>query len=293
MSKKQIWAIMLLMAVFTAGGVIGLVRDLHQVPENNDQPQKEGYLEWSTKPANDQFEQEIYGPMLDTGAKIKPVALATEYEPTTTTSYRQMTWLEVVEPTPEPTPEPVSNLLSWLADHDSETETFTISKKVQDGHLMVMLKNEVEEKFVFDTGEFLSGDTDTWEQVEETYTSQEVVDLVYVVYHEVSGDGTSEENREAQCSVVLNRVKHWWFPKTIRKVITQEYQYESANCVVNRWLKSQSDIEKEDLQRCLPSVLRVLVHETDEIPEDVIYAAKGRQGSGVWKEIQGTYYCHE
>ncbi len=195
------------------------------------------------------------------------------------------------EPEPEPDPEPVSDLLSWLANHDSETETFTISKKVQDGHLMVMLMNEVEEKFVFDTGEFSGRDTD-WEQVEETYTSREIVDLVYVVYHEVSQDNVSDENRQAQCAVVLNRTKYGWFPADIRKVITQENQYESANCVTNRWLKGDSDLEREDLSRCMPSVLRVLVHETfDEIPEKVIYAAKGKQGSETWMEIQGTYYC--
>ena len=85
-------------------------------------------------------------------------------------------------------------------------------------------------------------------------------------------------------AVVLNRVKHKWFPDTIRGVLYQRGQYATTH----------KFFTKEIPDECYELAKKLLREGAPEMPENVIYQSTHKNfGSGVWKCINGEYFNYE
>lgn len=185
------------------------------------------------------------------------------------------------------------NLSEWALAHDNIDVVMSIWKKTdKEGNLIIVFKNEQEEIIVAYKYEGIQSNYDEWVLCAEGITSQDICDYAFTAYHEVSG--RNPKNVQAQICVLLNRQKcEKYFANTIRGVVTEPAQYSCAKSVVQRWLKSDSFLEKEDLDKCFQQTALVLAGELiQQVPENVLFAATGPQGSGVWQLIDGTYYCY-
>lgn len=83
-------------------------------------------------------------------------------------------------------------------------------------------------------------------------------------------------------SVVLNRIKHKNYPNTIYDVIHQPGQYACAGYYMSL----------QPTNRCYQIAYELLQHDTD-FPDNVIYQAQFTQGSGVYLQSNGEYFCYE
>ena len=187
------------------------------------------------------------------------------------------------------------NISEWCMSFE-EMNAMTLWKMTDDeGNLLISLKDS-EEKFVavFKYEGLECSNYEEWILCEDVFieiTTSDIIDLAFTSYHEVGGKNS--ENVQAQIAVLINRKTCEGYPDTVRKVITDPYQYSCAKNVLNRRMKSDNQLEYADLEKCFRQVILVLAGETiQEVPSDVIYAARGSQGSGIWKIIDGTYYCY-
>ena len=85
-------------------------------------------------------------------------------------------------------------------------------------------------------------------------------------------------------SVVLNRVASKRFPNTIKEVCLQPSQYSCFK-------ESDGNAYRTPAQTTIDAALYLLEHGT-QIPENVVFQARFKQGDGVWKEVQGEYFCY-
>lgn len=98
------------------------------------------------------------------------------------------------------------------------------------------------------------------------------------------GRGCSAEEQYRIANTVENRIKHWYFPNTLRNVIYSPGQYE---CVTNNSINlNPTAFVKQNMKIYLRGNV-----ETG-MPDDVVYQAKHRQGD-VWyySEESGHYFC--
>ena len=200
--------------------------------------------------------------------------------------------VETAEETPAEPAEKVviDDVYGWIQEHDSDEEICSLAKKFSNGVLYVRVTCG-EDQFVFESVAMTHEDTD-WELEEKCFFSSDLVDMTFVVYHEVGGTKASIENLQAQASVILNRVGMKKFPNSIREVISQSGQYQSAKVVLARKVRSENFLEIEALERdFVEGVLPVLVGETvEKIPSGVAFAATKQMYGGIWKSYQGTVY---
>ena len=99
--------------------------------------------------------------------------------------------------------------------------------------------------------------------------------LADCIYWEARG-----QSFECQCyvgQVILNRVYDRRYPNTIRGVIGQPGQY--ANGI------------RSSPEPCYEAADAVLSGQVN-MPRNVIYQAQFKQGSGVWKYLEGEYFCY-
>ena len=99
--------------------------------------------------------------------------------------------------------------------------------------------------------------------------------LADCIYWEARG-----QSFECQCyvgQVILNRVYDRRYPNTIRGVIGQPGQYANG-------IRSSPD-------PCYAAADAVLSGQV-AMPRNVIYQAQFTQGSGVWKYLEGEYFCY-
>ena len=120
------------------------------------------------------------------------------------------------------------------------------------------------------------------ESISSTYTEDELDLLSRLVNAEAGSDWLTDEHQRAVASVVLNRVSDNRFPNTIHSVIYQRGQYA---CTWNGM------INKMPSQRAVDNARYVLENGVT-VPENVIFQAQFKQGKGVWKYIQGHYFCY-
>ena len=114
---------------------------------------------------------------------------------------------------------------------------------------------------------------------EETVDAAEVDLLARVIYCE---SNTLEEEAQIYTgSVVLNRVNSDKFPNTLEEVIYQKGQYA---CTGKLYSITPTERQYEIAEDLLKSGSR--------IPETVVFQSEFRQGSGVWKIIENTFYCY-
>lgn len=104
--------------------------------------------------------------------------------------------------------------------------------------------------------------------------------LAEVMYHE--NWHTDKEHLAAYYTgaVVLNRVKSKDFPNTIKEVLYQKGQYSTISRFYTRQLPEE----------CYHLACKLFKY--NEVPENVIFQAMFKQGSGVYKKINTDYFCY-
>lgn len=117
---------------------------------------------------------------------------------------------------------------------------------------------------------------------EKEVDEKEVELLARLIYAECGATYCTTEMRELTGAVVINRINSKYFPGTLEEVVYQKGQYE---CVMN------GSINMEPSEECVEIAKDLLINGTD-IPEEVIYQAEFKQGSGTYKHIQNMYYCY-
>lgn len=112
------------------------------------------------------------------------------------------------------------------------------------------------------------------------YTEEELNMLSHLIYGEAGCH--SNEMQLGVGSVVLNRVKSKYYPNTIKEVIFQKGQYACT------WDGNYN--KKPDKQAI--SNAKYLLENGSQYPEYVVFQAEFKQGDGVYKKIENTYFCY-
>lgn len=129
---------------------------------------------------------------------------------------------------------------------------------------------------------YLKKVTTTTNNNSNTYTQADLDLLSRVIYAEAGSNWLSDEHQRAVASVVLNRVADSRFPNTISGVVYQKGQY---GCVNNGM------INRTPNQRAINNAKYVLENGVT-IPRNVVWQSGVKQGNGVWKYIEGHYFCY-
>lgn len=109
-------------------------------------------------------------------------------------------------------------------------------------------------------------------------------DDLYILSHLIYGEsgGQSTDCQLAVGSVVLNRVHSSEFPNSISEVVYARGQYACT------W---DGNFDKTPSERAINNA-RYLLENGSQLPESVVYQAQFTQGSGVYTEIDGEYFCY-
>lgn len=122
---------------------------------------------------------------------------------------------------------------------------------------------------------------------EPQYTKDELYLLSHLIQGEAGSDFITDEHQQLVGQVVVNRVKSDKYPDTLKEVIYQKGQYQ---CTTN------GQFDKNSSKRAIKNAKLVLEGKVD-CPENVIYQAEFKQGSGVYKKIETiistTFFCYE
>lgn len=94
--------------------------------------------------------------------------------------------------------------------------------------------------------------------------------------------GCSYECQYYVACVVMNRIEFGYWGSTLREVIYAPGQYSPT------W---NGAINKEPTALSYEIAQDVLINGSG-IPADVIWQAEFPQGSNIWKQIDGMYFCH-
>lgn len=123
-------------------------------------------------------------------------------------------------------------------------------------------------------------------ETEKPYSDDDLYCLAHIINAEAGDDNCTHEHRVAVGSVVINRVAADDFPDTVRGVVFDPGQYSPT------W---NGTFEKEPSQDSWDTA-EFLLENGSQIPEDCIWQAEFKQGSGEWnhyKTIYGiTYICY-
>lgn len=128
--------------------------------------------------------------------------------------------------------------------------------------------------------------TETTELSKSSCTEDDLFYLAAAVCREAGG--SSEEIQLLVANVVINRVNSSRYPNTIYGVLTQYMQYGTM------WKYGVSFPEWADQgvkDQCYSVARRILDGER-VCPSNVLFQAEFKQGSGVYKEIDGFYFCY-
>lgn len=121
------------------------------------------------------------------------------------------------------------------------------------------------------------------------YTLRDVDLMAEVIYHE--NWHTDKDHLAAYYTgaVVLNRIKsdekwvHLNGDRTVYDVVYAKGQYSTTKKFFT------VEIPKE----CRQMAIDILANGTPDVPENVIFQAQFRQGSGLWKKVGTDYFCFE
>lgn len=129
---------------------------------------------------------------------------------------------------------------------------------------------------------------------EPNYTYDELYCMAVVIYNEAGSNVCTDEQQELVGYVVLNRVNDSRYPNTIREVLTQKGQYAGIwDNGVYFAKRGNSETEVKALERAWITAQKVLENRNNiPIPENVIFQAQFKQGSGIYKQIGNTYFCY-
>lgn len=124
------------------------------------------------------------------------------------------------------------------------------------------------------------------EPSEETksYTDDDLFYLAAAVCREAGGE--SEEIQLLVANVVMNRVNSSLYPDTIYEVLTQYKQYGT----MWKYGVSFPDWADEKVKEQCYSVAQRILEGERYCPENVLFQAEFKQGSGVYKQFGDDYY---
>lgn len=134
---------------------------------------------------------------------------------------------------------------------------------------------------------------ETAKKPEPTYTEEELEALALVIYQEAGGDMCSDETRLMVGAVVLNRVADDRFPDTLQEVLTQKAQYGRLHWTGLVWPERASLPEEAHAVERAYNLAEALLGGTAAgiLPADVVWQAEFVQGTEVFVEIDGFYFC--
>ena len=107
--------------------------------------------------------------------------------------------------------------------------------------------------------------------------------LAEVMYHENWNTDPDHLAAYYTGAVVMNRVNSDVWPDTIRDVLYQSGQYSTTRKFFTKELPGE----------CLEMAKRIIEEGTSDVPETVVFQSMRKQGSGVWREINGEFFCYE
>ena len=138
------------------------------------------------------------------------------------------------------------------------------------------VREEIKEN---DTSSNAQSENDIVETNKNDINNDELMLLAKLIYLE-NGNNT-DLAQLLTGNVVLNRVASSKYPNTIKGVIYQKGQYSVASKISKT---TPSD-------RAIKNAKRLLSGERF-CPKNVVYQSRFKQGSGVYKKINGEYFCY-
>lgn len=129
---------------------------------------------------------------------------------------------------------------------------------------------------------------------ELNYTYDELYCMAVVIYNEAGSNGCTDQQREYVGYVVLNRVNDSRYPDTIREVLEQPGQYEGLGISgINFADRASNTTESKALERAWSTAQKVLENRNNiPIPSNVVFQAEYTQGTGIYKQLNNTYFCY-
>lgn len=118
------------------------------------------------------------------------------------------------------------------------------------------------------------------------YTDEDLFYLAAAVCREAGG--AIEEIQLLVANVVINRVCHSIYPNTIYEVLTQPNQYGTM-CRDGISFPSWAD---DEVQKQCYSVAKRILDGERVCPENVLFQAEFVQGSSIFKQFDGYYFCY-
>jgi hypothetical protein len=116
----------------------------------------------------------------------------------------------------------------------------------------------------------------------DTVSEEDIDLLAHLIYAEAGSSWIPDETLYYVGSVVLNRVNSKYYPDTLYEVIYQKGQYACT------W---DGNIEKTPTERCYTIAEDLLINGS-VLPENVLYQAQFKQGSGVYSYQDNLYFCY-
>lgn len=117
---------------------------------------------------------------------------------------------------------------------------------------------------------------------EKEISERDLYMLAHLINGEAGASYYSDKHRLYVGSVVLNRVESDWYPDTIEEVIFQKGQYACT------W---DGNYDREPSESSW-EIAEQLLREGSVLPKNVVYQAEFTQGSGIYEEIEGSYFCY-
>lgn len=121
---------------------------------------------------------------------------------------------------------------------------------------------------------------------EQTYTDDDLFYLAAAVCREAGGE--SEEIQLLVANVVINRVNSSIYPDTIYGVLTDYRQY---GMMWKYGVSFPSWADQDTIDHCYDVARRILEGER-VCPDNVLFQAEFEQGSGIYKQFDGFYFCY-
>ena len=157
--------------------------------------------------------------------------------------------------------------------------TTTVAETITDE---VTTENETTTEVETTTEIVTTTESTTTEPTTEEIYRDDLYFMAHLIYAEAGSSWCSDELQIYVGSVVLNRVQSASFPNTLRDVIYQSGQYACT------W---DGNFEKEPDERAWKNAEIVLTNGS-QLPDNVVYQAEFKQGSGVHCKVGNTYFCY-
>lgn len=152
----------------------------------------------------------------------------------------------------------------------------------KDGYSSIIAQSEIYD--YLNTGEWFTCKPDIPEPQQITVDTNDQILLAKVIYAEATEQPALRYTDRCYVgAVVMNRLRMGYWGSTLKQVIYARGQYA---CVGTHKFNSNPP------QECLDIAKALLLGERFGVPDNVIFQAQFRQGSGLWKKVGVHYYCY-